>query len=157
MQERGGGKSSIDNHIVCPACSSPRSPVAISAVRRHIAIARSIGFPIARQRQAGSHHADHHQRMLIALNLFLGIPAWAAERTALLGPPSRTGAVQGQTDPAAIIKGLVALGAANQGEQGLPRWVGIESLGEITQLSSPNGAAMERVRRAEDRTSASTA
>src|ERR1700675_674035 len=71
--------------------------------------------------------------MLIAKNLFLGIPDGAAERTALLGPPSRTGAVEGQTDPAVIVEGLVALGAPEEGEQGLPRCVGIEPLGEIAQ------------------------
>src|SRR5258708_34125575 len=71
--------------------------------------------------------------MLLAVNLFLGIPHWAGERTTLLGPPSRTGAVDGQTDPAAIVEGLVALGAADEGEQGLPRWVGIEPLREIAQ------------------------
>src|SRR5229473_1734030 len=101
-------------------------------------------FSIDGQRQAGSHHADHHERMLIALNLFLGIPPWAAERTALLGPPSRTGAVDGQTDPAAIVEGLVALGAADEGEQGLPRWVRIEPLSEIAQ-----GIVTERSRDSE--------
>src|ERR1039458_4459281 len=71
--------------------------------------------------------------MLIAQNLFLGIPPRAAERTALMGPPSSASAVDSQTDPAAIIKGFVALGTAEEGEQSLPRRAGIEPLGEIAQ------------------------
>ena len=51
----------------------------------------------------------------------------------MLGPPSRASAVEGQTDPAAIVKGLVALGTADEGEQGLPRWTGIKPFGEIAQ------------------------
>jgi hypothetical protein len=98
-----------------------------------LAIAGSVGFPIAGQRQAGAHHADHHQRMLIALNLFRSVLLRPTERATLVSPPSRTGAIDGQTDPAAIIKGFVALGATDEGEQGLPGGTGIEPLGEITQ------------------------
>jgi len=36
-------------------------------------------------------------------------------------------------DPAAIVEGLVAFGAAEKGEQGLSRRTGIEPLGEIAQ------------------------
>jgi diguanylate cyclase (GGDEF)-like protein len=43
-----------------------------------------------------------------------------------VGSPSRAGTVPGQADPAAIVKGLVALGAAEEREQGLPCWTGIE-------------------------------
>src|SRR5260370_15875915 len=134
MQERRGGKSSIDDHILRKTFShAPHHPPQQALAGGVLAVTGSVRFPIAGQRQAGSHHAHHHERMLIALNLFLGIPPWAAERTALLGPPSRTGAVDGQTDPAAIVEGLVALGAADQGEQGLPRGVEIEPLREIAQ------------------------
>src|SRR5258708_2504925 len=134
MQERCGGKFSIDNHILRKTLSQAAyHPPQQALAGGVLAVTGSVRFPIARQRQAGSHHANHHQRMLVALNLFLGIPPWAAERTALLGPPSRTGAVDGQTDPAAIVEGLVALGATDEGEQGLPRGVGIEPLSEIAQ------------------------
>src|SRR5258708_10820254 len=134
MQERCGGKFSIDNHILRKTLSQAAyHPPQQALAGGVLAVTGSVRFPIARQRQAGSHHANHHQRMLVALNLFLGIPPWAAERTALLGPPSRTGAVDGQADPAAIVKGLVALGATDEGEQGLPGGTGIEPLGEITQ------------------------
>jgi hypothetical protein len=51
----------------------------------------------------------------------------------MLSPPSRASTVEGQTDPAAIVEGLVALGAPEKGEQGLSRWTGIEPLGEIAQ------------------------
>src|SRR5208283_4771493 len=44
-----------------------------------------------------------------------------------------TGAIQGQTDPTAVVESLVALGTADEREQGLPRRTGIEPLGEITQ------------------------
>src|SRR4029077_5369105 len=71
--------------------------------------------------------------MLIAEDLFLRVALRSTEVAALLGPPSRTGAVEGQTDPAAIVEGLVALGAADEGEQGLPRWGGREPLSEIAQ------------------------
>src|SRR5438552_2620125 len=71
--------------------------------------------------------------MLIAQELFRSVLLRPTEGATLLGSPTRAGAVDGQTDPAAIIKGLVALGAADEGEQGLPCWTGIEPLGEITQ------------------------
>jgi hypothetical protein len=71
--------------------------------------------------------------MLIALNLFRSVLLRPTERATLVSPPSRTGAIDGQTDPAAIIKGFVALGATDEGEQGLPGGTGIEPLGEITQ------------------------
>src|SRR5580658_557711 len=71
--------------------------------------------------------------MLIAQDLFRSVLLWPTEGATLLGSPTRAGAVEGQADPAAIIKSLVALGAADEGEQGLPRWAGIEPLGEITQ------------------------
>src|SRR5260370_42715676 len=128
MQERRGGKSSIDDHILRKTFShAPHHPPQQALAGGVLAVTRSVRFPIAGQRQAGSHHANHHERMLIALNLFLGIPPWAAERTTLLGPPSRTGAVDGQTDPPAIVEGLVTLGTADEGEQGLPPGVRIET------------------------------
>jgi len=68
--------------------------------------------------------------MLITENLFLRVALRPTEATALLGRPSRTGAIDGQTDPATIIKSLVALGTADEGEQRLPRWTGVEPLGE---------------------------
>src|SRR6516165_7533940 len=71
--------------------------------------------------------------MLIAQNLFRRVLLWPTEVAALVGSPSRSGAVDGQTDPAAIVKGFVAFGTADQGEQGLPRRTGIEPLGEIAQ------------------------
>src|SRR5260370_4177154 len=71
--------------------------------------------------------------MLIAQDLFRGVLLWPAEVAALVGSPSRTGAVDGKTDPAAIVKGFVAFGTADEGEQGLPRRTGIEPLGEIAQ------------------------
>jgi len=95
--------------------------------------------------------------MLIAKDLLRRVLLWPTEVTAPVSPPSRAGAVEGQTDPAAIIKGLVALGAADEGEQRLPRRTGIQPLGEIAKVSSQNGVAMQRARRAEERTSASTA
>jgi len=42
--------------------------------------------------------------MLIALNLFRSVLLRPTERATLVSPPSRTGAIDGQTDPAAIIK-----------------------------------------------------
>ena len=71
--------------------------------------------------------------MLIAQELFRSVVLRPTEGATLLGSPTRAGAIEGQADPAAIIKGLVALGAAEEGEQGLPCWTGIEPLGEITQ------------------------
>src|SRR5258708_33811716 len=71
--------------------------------------------------------------MLITEDLFLRVALRPTEVAALVGPPSRTGAIDGQTDPAAVVESLVALGAADQGEQGLPRWTRIEPLGEIAQ------------------------
>ena len=66
-------------------------------------------------------------------NLFRSVLLWPTQVAPLVGSPSRAGAVEGQADPAAIIKGLVALGAADEGEQRLPRWASIEPLGEIAQ------------------------
>jgi hypothetical protein len=71
--------------------------------------------------------------MLIAQNLFRSVLLWPTEIAAMVGSPSRTGAVEGQADPATIIKSLVALGAADEGEQGLSRRAGIEPFGEISQ------------------------
>jgi len=50
--------------------------------------------------------------MLIAQDLFRSVLLRPTEGATLLGSPTRAGAVEGQADPAAIIKGLVALGAA---------------------------------------------
>src|SRR5271167_914247 len=134
MQERCGGEFSIDDHILGKAFSQAPEHAPQQALPGGVlAIAGSVGFPIEGQRQAGSHHADHHERMLIAQDLFRSILLRPTELAALVGSPSRAGAVEGQTDPAAIIKGLVALGAADEGEQGLPCGTGIEPLGEIAQ------------------------
>src|SRR6202011_6168967 len=117
MQERCGGKFSIDDHILRKAFSYvPDHPPQQALPGGVLAVARSVGFPIAGQRQARSHHADHHERMLIALNLFRSVLLRPTELAAQVSPPSSAGAVQGQTDPAATVESLVALGAANQGE-----------------------------------------
>src|SRR5208337_247095 len=71
--------------------------------------------------------------MLIALNLFRSVLLWPTEFATRMRPPSCAGAAEGQTDPAAIIKGFVACGTTDEGEQSLSRWRGIEALGEITQ------------------------
>ena len=71
--------------------------------------------------------------MLMAKDLFRSVRQWPIELATLVSAPSCAGAVEGQADPAAIIKGLVALGAADEGEQGLPGGTGIEPLGEIAQ------------------------
>jgi hypothetical protein len=71
--------------------------------------------------------------MLIAQDLFRSVLLRPTEVAALVGSPSCTGAVDGQPDPAAVVEGLVALGATDEGEQGLPRWTGSEPLGEIAQ------------------------
>jgi hypothetical protein len=47
--------------------------------------------------------------MLIALNLFFRALLWPIEMATLVGSPSSAGAVEGQTDPAATVEGLVAL------------------------------------------------
>src|ERR1700730_2509770 len=134
MQERCSSKFSIDDHILRKSFShAPDHPSQQALPGGILAIARSVGFPIAGQRQAGSHHADHHQRMLIAQNLFRSVQLRTTELAAPVGSPSRAGTVQGQADPAAIVKGLVALGAAQEREQGLPCGTGIEPLGEIAQ------------------------
>jgi hypothetical protein len=71
--------------------------------------------------------------VLIALNLFGLVLLRPTELAALLSPPSRARAVDGQTDPAAVVESLIALGTADEGEQGLPRCTRIEPLGEIAQ------------------------
>src|SRR5882724_4287120 len=134
MQERCGGEFSIDDHILRQTFShAPDHPPQQALPGCVFAIARSVGFSIEGQRQAGSHQADHHERMLMTQNLFRSVLLWPTQVAPLVGSPSRAGAVEGQADPAAIIKGLIALGAADEGEQRLPRWASIEPLGEIAQ------------------------
>src|SRR6202044_2968892 len=72
--------------------------------------------------------------MLIAEDLlFLDIAPRTTERTARLGAPSGARAVDRQTDPVAVLKGLIAFGSADDGEQGLAGRAGTQALREIGQ------------------------
>src|SRR6266478_1484829 len=105
---------------VCPIqafSTKPFSPFAVSTTM------------FARNRRTSKRPSGYSSRSRSSV----AVVSTCTERTALLGPPSRTGAVDGQTDPAAIVEGLVALGATDEGEQGLPGGTGIEPLREITQ------------------------
>src|SRR5260370_28359388 len=134
MQERCGGEFSIDDHILRQTFShAPDHPPQQALPGCVFAIARSVGFSIEVQRQAGAYQAYHHERMLMNQNLFRSVLLWPTEVAPLVGSPSRAGAVEGQADPAAIVEGFVALGAPDEGEQRLPRWASIEPLGEIAQ------------------------
>jgi len=117
VQERSGGEFSVDHRILRKtfpqAADDPTQEALTGGI---LAIARPIGFHIEGQGETGSHHADQNERMLIADNLFLGIAPRTTERTAVLGAPSGTGAVDGQANPVAVIEGLVALGTTNHSE-----------------------------------------
>ncbi len=105
---------------VCPIqafSTKPFSPFAVSTTM------------FARNRRTSKRPSGYSSRSRSSV----AVVSTCTERTALLGPPSRTGAVDGQTDPAAIVEGLVALGATDEGEQGLSGGTGIEPLREITQ------------------------
>lgn len=51
----------------------------------------------------------------------------------MLGSPSCAGAINGQADPAAILKGFVPLGTLNDGEQSLPGRTRIQAFREVAQ------------------------
>src|SRR5580658_2683613 len=105
MQERCGREFSIDGHILGKALSHVSDYPSQQALPGGVlAIAGSVGLPIERQRQTGSHHADHHQRMLIAPDLLCSVLPRPTQVAALLASPSCTGAVDGQSDPAAVVE-----------------------------------------------------
>src|SRR6516165_6596560 len=117
MQERCGSEFPVDHRVLRKAFPQTADDPPQEALPGGIlAIAGPIGFHIERQGQTGSHHADQNESMLIADNLFLSIALRTTERTAVLGAPSGTRAVDGQADPAAVIEGLVALGTTDHRE-----------------------------------------
>jgi hypothetical protein len=85
------------------------------------------GFYIEGQRQAGAHHADHRD------NLHFLVPNRSAPLAALLAGATAAGAVKGQADKGTPLKGLVALGAAEDVGGGGARGVGVQPLGEVSQ------------------------
>ena len=75
VQEGGSGEFSIDDHVIGKTAASvadgapEQSPT--DAV---LAIPRAVGFNIQGKGQAGSHHTDHSQFVVVADDLFLLVP-----------------------------------------------------------------------------------
>ena len=97
MEERGRGKFSVNHHIV------------------------DEGFHVHRQDEVAADHGREHQMMPVAGDFFLGIAVGTAQGASLLSPPPAGGPVQSEAYKAAVLEGLVALGAMEHGSQSDPR------------------------------------
>jgi hypothetical protein len=69
------------------------------------------------QGQAGSHHTDHHQLMMVAEDLSSLVSVGAAQIASLFLRSSGAGPVHSQSHEAAVIEGFVALGLTHGGDR----------------------------------------
>ena len=104
-----------------------------------LAVAGPVGLHIYRQRQTGAHDADHHKMMQTAVLLAFGVFDGIAQRATFFVRSSRTGAVQSQTDEAAVLESLIALGLVERGRQRQPRRLRVHALGAVGQDIIPKG------------------
>ena len=70
---------------------------------------------------------------MVAEDLPFLVPVRTAQITTLFVRSSGAGSIQGQSDEAAVIEGLVALGLTHGGDRRLARDRRVESLGEVSQ------------------------
>ena len=134
VQEGSTGEFPIGHHVVGKAPTGVFDGAAQEpAGGAVLAIPGAVGFDIQRQHQAGAHHAEHDQPVVITLDLVFLVPVGTAEITNFLARPSGAGAIQGQPDEAAVVEGLVALGLTHGGDRRPPRHRRVEPRGEIAE------------------------
>ena len=78
---------------------------------------------------------------MVTHDLLLRIPVRPAQLTASFVRPSSSRSIQGQSDEAPLIEGLVPLGLAQGGGSRHPRLLRVESLAEIGQRVIPKTAS----------------
>ena len=71
--------------------------------------------------------------MVVAEDLFFLVAVGTAQLTELFAGSSGARSIQGQSDEAAVVEGLVALGLTHGGDRRLPRHRRVEPLGEVTE------------------------
>src|SRR5947207_15413569 len=142
MEERGRGKFSVNHHIVDEACSQVLAHASQQTLPGSVfTVARPIGFHVHRQDEVAADHGREHEMMPVAGDFFLGIAVGTAQGAALLSPPPAGGPVQSEAYKAAVLEGLVALGAMEHGGQSGPRGRRIYTCSEVTQSIVAEGSA----------------
>ncbi len=151
MEEGSAGEFPIGDDIIGEAATGvPDGAAQEPAGGVVLAIPGAVRFDIQGQGQAGSHHTDEDQPVVVAEDFPLLIPVRTAEVTNLFAGSSSAGSIQGQADEAAVVEGLVALGLTHGGDGRPPGHRRVEPLGEIAQriiaeaLGNVQGAASLR-------------
>ena len=134
VQKGGGGILPIGDDVIGKTWTqvsegtAEKSPTGLI-----LAIARAVGFDVQGQGQAGAHHTDHDQLMMVTEDLSFRVPYGTAEITTLFPRSSGAGPVQGQPEEAAVLEGFVALGLMNGGDRRLTGHRRVEPLREVSQ------------------------
>src|ERR1017187_10881490 len=110
-----------------------------------LAIARSVGLHIDRQRQTNANHADQYKMMQRTMHLTLGILYRITQRARFFVRSPCAGTVQRQTDEAAVLEGLVALGLVQRGRQSQSRRLRVHALGAVGQGIIPELACQAQL------------
>src|SRR5215472_1631508 len=122
MEKGGRGKFSVNHHIVNEACSQILAHASQQTLPGSVfTVARPIGFHVYRQDEVAADHCGEHEMMSVAGDFFLGIAVGTAQGASLLSPPPAGGPIQSEAYEAAVLEGLVALGAMEHRGQSDPR------------------------------------
>ena len=132
MEEGGRGVLAVANDVVGKAPTEvPDGALEYPLAGGLLTVAGAVGFDVQRQRQPGADDTEERQVMAVADNGARGVADRMAQRAVGLLAPPRAGAVQGQPDEAAAFKRFVALRAAHDLHECLPRRRGVEPFGEV--------------------------
>src|ERR1700745_4120512 len=116
MQEGSAREFPIGDYIVGEAATGVLDGAAQEPPSGVVlAIPGAVRFDIQGQGQAGSHHTDQDQVVVVAEDLSLLISIRTAQITVFFACSSGAGSIQGKADEAAVIEGFVALGLTHGG------------------------------------------
>jgi hypothetical protein len=88
---------------------------------------------VERQRQPRSDESDQAEVVRVTADLVAGVVAWPTQRAALFLAAAGSRSIDGQSDEAGVVEGLVALGLSQECDRGEAGRLRVEPLREVAE------------------------
>ena len=138
MQKRRAGELGVNHHVIGETPPQPAHGTAQNPLPGTIlAVVFTPRLDINRQRQSAAHHGHHDQVMQVTPNLTLVIADGNTQLAAAMPRSSRSGAIDGQANESAVIKGLVPFRLTAGRRQRLTGRLRVQPFGEVRQSVIP--------------------